>query len=128
MEGLARFRDEVHNLYRRSDPYDGRRPTMQDLAEYVRLDRSELSNRLNGTKRARLTHGNAQAIVKALAQWDAIQTQGEARELLALVDCPDFTPAQWQAPPLDRLDPSPVTSAPTPPQHNLPRAVTSFIG
>lgn len=137
MYDLAAFRDRIAALYRRADPYgDGHRPTQQDLAEAVGLSRTELSRRLNGLQHARLTSRDVHAIVQTLAEWEAISAQAEARELLALLDCPDFTPAEWQSPPLDELIPSstiapssiPQSSTLSPQHSNLPRPATSFIG
>src|SRR5262245_741540 len=101
MENLATFWKRVQELYKHSTPFDERKPTQQDLADAIGLDRSELSNRLNGTKGAKLTEANVRAIVRALAEWEAIGTQAEVQELLDMVGCPDFTPAEWEAPPLD---------------------------
>src|SRR5690348_16986575 len=101
MYDIATFRERVTALYRRADPYgDGHRPTQQDLAEAVGLNRSELSSRLNGLKNARLTNRDVKAIVLTLADWGAITTQAEALELLALVDCANFSAAEWQSVPL----------------------------
>lgn len=135
-DDLQQFRERVKELYRRATPYDdGRKPTMSDLAHAVGLSRVALSNHLNGTDGAWLTGGDAQAIVRTLAAWGAIQTQAEALELLALVNCPPFTPAQWQAPPLDQLLRAEVSRssdgwlpAPAPRSSNLPRPVTAIIG
>ncbi len=133
MYDLKIFRERVQELYRRTSPYDNRRPNQHDLADAVGLNVTELSNRLNGTKAARLTPRDVRAIVRTLAEWGAIQTQAEATELLSLVDCPAFTQAEWQAPPLDALLPaatltSPTPPSPAPPTHNLPVALTSFVG
>ncbi|PZS02642.1 MAG: hypothetical protein DLM69_03850 [Candidatus Chloroheliales bacterium] len=136
MYDLAAFRDRIAALYRRSAPYDdGRRPTQQDLADAINLSRSELSSRLNGLRHARLLPRDVHAIIRTLAEWGAITTQAEARELLALVNCPNFTAAEWQSPPLVDLIPPPATpsAAPAPdpasqPRSNLPHAITSFVG
>lgn len=133
MYDLPAFRERVAALYRRATPYDGRRPTQQDLAEAVGLSRSELSRRLNGLQNARLTSRDVHAIVQTLAAWGAITTQVEALELLAQADCPSFSVAQWQSPPLDELTPA-APPLPAPPVltskslTNLPHPITSFIG
>jgi non-specific serine/threonine protein kinase len=72
----------------------------------------------------------AQAIVRTLAKWEALQTQAQAIELLALVSCSAFSPDEWKSPPLDRL----ARLSPTAQAHlersgnNLPLQFTSFIG
>ncbi len=112
MYDLKAFRERVQELYRRARPYDdGRRPTQRDLAEAVNLSAPELSNRLNATKGAKLTARDVKAIVRTLADWEAIYTQAEAQELLDLVECPNFSEAEWGAPPLNRLE----RGEPTPP-------------
>ncbi len=114
MYDLKAFRERVQELYRRSSPYDdGHRATQRDLAEAVGLNPSELSSRLHQSSGARLTERDVRAIVRALAEWGAIQSQAEARELLALVGCPPFSAAEWQAAPLDLLTAAaaPVTAA-----------------
>src|SRR6476661_5701998 len=74
-----------------------------DLAAYLNLDYSELSNLLNAHKNARLTHDNVRAIVRALAEWGAISTQAQAEELLDLMLCPHFDTVDLQARPLSKL-------------------------
>jgi hypothetical protein len=70
MSDLTAFRKQVIALYRRADPYgDGCRPAQQDLADAVGLNRSELSSRLNGLKRSRLSNRDVRAIVQTLAAW-----------------------------------------------------------
>ena len=140
MYNLDTFRERIATFYRRALPYDGRRPTQKDLADAIGLNRSELSSRLNGLKNARLSNRDVKAIVQTLAEWGAITTQAEAQELLALVECPNFSPAEWQAPPLADLIAMPATPAAPPPltstqhstpstqHHVLPRLLTSFIG
>lgn len=131
MYDLNLFTTRVQELIRRVTPYDDRRrATMQDLATAVNLSRSELSNRLNANKGAKLTARDVRAVVSTLADWGAIRTQGEALELLALVECPPFTAADWLAPPLDALAP-PATTPPAASSvrlHNLPLRQTSFVG
>ena len=84
-----------------------------DLAAYLNLDYTELSNRLNAHKNTRLSHQNVRTIVRALAHWGAITTQAQAAELLDLMDCPYFDPVDLQASPLSKLRaiaPQPVPS------------------
>jgi len=133
MYNLKTFREKVRELYRRSLPYEGtRRPTQRDLAEAIGLDPTELSNRLNGTKGALLTQRDIRAVVLALAEWEAISSQAEASELLALLDCPSFTAAEWQVPPLSDLAPNSATALLAlplgQPARNLPTYTSSFIG
>lgn len=104
---LDRFRAKVRE-YRLSV-----RRNQADLANYLNLDYTELSNRLNATKKARLSPENVRAIVRALAEWGAISTRAQAHELLDLVNCPHFDQVDWEARPLSRLTSEP-TSVSTP--------------
>ncbi len=133
MANLDVFRERIHELYRRVLLYDGRKPTQQDLADAVGLSRIELSRRLNGYGVARLTHQDARSIIRTLAVWEAICTQSEALELFSLADCPPFTTAEWQSPPLDRLGPGKLVSvsganAAAAAGSYLPQPLTSFVG
>ncbi|PZS02643.1 MAG: hypothetical protein DLM69_03855 [Candidatus Chloroheliales bacterium] len=134
MYDLPAFRERIAALYRRTAPYDeGRRPTQQDLADAIGLSRSELSSRLNGLRHARLLPRDIHAIICTLAEWGAITTQVETWELLALVNCPDFTAAEWQSAPLVDLIATPATLSAAPvigsqPRSNLPYIITSFVG
>src|SRR6476619_8597883 len=78
-----------------------------DLAAYLNLDYSELSNRLNAHKNAHLSHDNVRTLVRALAEWGAITTQAQAEELLDMMLCPHFDPVDLQASPLSKLTASP---------------------
>jgi len=78
--------------------------TQQDLAKALSLHPSVLSNKLHGINNAYLTHREVQTIVKTLVSWGAMQQQAQARELLELMACPDFSPAEWNAPPLNWLE------------------------
>ncbi len=138
MYDLTAFRDRIATLYRRSTPYDdGRRPTQKDLADAIGLNRSELSSRLNGLKNARLSARDVKAIIQALAEWGAITAQAEVYELLTLVECANFTAAEWVNPPLADLSDLPTAPAMlTATQRSvlstqrpvLPHPLTSFIG
>ena len=140
MENSQIFRERVQELYRRAQPYKvGKRPTQRDLAEAIGLSQFELSNRLNGTKGKSLSERDIRSIVRTLVEWDTIQSQAEALELLALLACTPFTPAEWQAPPLDLLKPLPggvpiatnlsIHARPHGrPRPNLPKQQSSFIG
>jgi len=130
MYDLKGFRERVHDLYRRSDPYLGRRPIQADLAASIGLSVGELNRRLRGTGKTTLTEQDARAIVRTLAMWSAITSQAEAAELLTLLGCPPFSQAEWQASPLDLLSqtaPQPLTVAPMT-GTNLPFNLTSFVG
>src|SRR6266851_3622224 len=78
--------------------------TQEDLAKALGLSPYVLSHKLHGTRNARLTHREVQAIVKTLVEWGAMTRQAEARELLELMDCPDFLPDEWNAPPFKWLE------------------------
>src|SRR5260221_6734349 len=95
---LERFREKVR-YYR---PLTER--TQEELANAIGLSPYVLSHKLHGTGNARLTHREVQAIVKTLVEWGAMTRQAEARELLELMDCPDFLPDEWNAPPFKWLE------------------------
>src|SRR5258706_357409 len=78
--------------------------TQEDLAKALGLSPYVLSHKLHGTRNARLTHREVKAIVKTLVEWGAMTRQAEARELLKLMDCPDFLPDEWNAPPFKWLE------------------------
>ncbi len=90
--------------------------TQEDLAKALGLSPYVLSHKLHGTRNARLTHREVQAIVKTLVEWGAMTRQAEARELLELMDCPDFLPDEWNAPPFKWLQAT--TSTPSVPPSN----------
>ncbi|HEX2909166.1 MAG TPA: AAA family ATPase [Chloroflexia bacterium] len=112
------------------------------LANKLAIDRTLLTHKLNATGRTALTHPEIKRIVKTLAELEAITARSEALDLLAEANCPDFTQAEWQAPPLKELeeDASFVATARNGPysdtfykqtanySHNLPVQLTSFIG
>ncbi len=125
MDNLSQFCSRIHTLYRLVS-LGGRRATQADLAAAVGLSRTELNRRLH--QAGQLTCRDGQAIVRQLAGWGAITTRAEAAELLDLLDCASFTPAEWQAEPLDRLTANLVAplSSPLAPG-NLPAPLTSTI-
>jgi len=130
---LKVFRERVRALYRLAAPYDdGRRATQGDLAEAVGLTRPELSSRLNGSTKTRLTERDAKAIIKTLCEWSAITSQAEAQELIALAGFPPFSSSEWQLPPLDMLSSPPgielTTGEGRNRRGNLPQSLTSLIG
>src|SRR5260370_1172589 len=95
---LERFREKVRYYRPRTER------TQEDLAKALGLSPYVLSHKLHGTRNARLTHREVQAIVKTLVEWGAMIRQAEARELLELMDCPDFLPDEWNAPPFTWLE------------------------
>lgn len=74
------------------------------LANQLGFDRTALTHKLNATGRTMLTHPEIKAMVKALAELKAITTQSEVLELLAEVNCPNFSHEEWQVKPLKELD------------------------
>ena len=83
-----RFREQVRH-YRAPTG-----KTQQDLAKVLALNPQVLSHKLHGIRNAHLTHREVQTIVKTLVEWGAMTKQAEARELLELMDCPNFSPAE----------------------------------
>src|SRR6266700_5116792 len=78
--------------------------TQQDLAKVLALNPQVLSHKLHGVRNAHLTHREVQTLVKTLVEWGAMKQQAEACELLELMECPDFSPTEWEIPPLNRLE------------------------
>lgn len=74
------------------------------LANALGMERTLLNHKLNATGRNLLTHPEIKQIVRALAELEAITTQPEALALLAEVNCPNFSHAEWQARPLKDLE------------------------
>src|SRR5438128_8627796 len=93
-----RFREQVRH-YRAPTG-----KTQQDLAKVLALNPQVLSHKLHGIRNAHLTHREVQTIVKTLVEWGAMTKQAEARELLELMECPNFLPAEWEILPLNRLE------------------------
>lgn len=133
MYDITTFRSKLGDLLRVTE-LEEQRLTRRDVAQAIGLSYQELSDRLNGRRGAKLSERDARAIVRSLTYWGAISTQVEAMEMLALVDCPSFTAAEWQSPPLARL--TPMQSPPQPialyrasqPKSNIPTFLTSFVG
>src|SRR5260221_3205590 len=103
---LERFREKVRNYGRLTER------TQEELAKALGLSRYVLSHKLHGTSNARLTHREVKAIVKTLVEWGALTRQAEARELLELMECPDFLPDEWNAPPFTWLQATTSTRSP----------------
>jgi hypothetical protein len=63
---------------------------------------------LHGLEQARLTHAEVKQLIQTLAAWDAITTQDEANDLLALMGLKptSFSEQEWKTSPLNRLEPS----------------------
>ncbi len=104
MRDLKKFQEKI-NAYRKNAPASH---TQKELAEAISLDKDELSKRLNAYKQQNsnvspLTHAQVYAIVQVLTRWGAIQTREQAKDLLDLMDCPDFSSSDWKAYPLQRL-------------------------
>ncbi len=93
-----RFREQVRH-YRTSTG-----KTQENLAKVLGLNPQVLSHKLHGIRNAYLTHHEVQIIVKTLVEWGAMTKQAEARELLELMECPNFSLAEWEASPLNRLE------------------------
>jgi predicted ATPase/Flp pilus assembly protein TadD/transcriptional regulator with XRE-family HTH domain len=86
-----------------------RRPTGRtqiELAGALGITAKVLSRKLHGSENATLTHFEVKQIVRTLAEWEAITTQTEAYALLEFMGLSEasFSPAEWAAPPLNRLD------------------------
>jgi predicted ATPase len=77
--------------------------SQKTLAHELGLHPSVLSHKLHGDVHRILTQAEVKAIIKILAKWEAITSQEEAVELLALVNCPSFTVQEWRTPPLNQL-------------------------
>ena len=109
---LDLFREKVTDARRQA----GR--LQKELAIALGIDSRVLSRKLHGARQTFLTHEQVKLVVKTLASWDAISTQVEAIELLALMGLrrESFSYEEWRAIPLKRLEPAP---------HNNP-AATSF--
>ncbi len=82
------------------------------LAKDLGLHPTALSNKLNGTGNTSLKHHEARQIIKILAEWQAISTQGEALELLEQLNLKhsSFSPAEWQSEPLNKLTLDPAAA------------------
>jgi predicted ATPase/transcriptional regulator with XRE-family HTH domain len=131
---LSLFREKVNSARRRA----GR--LQKELATALGIDAQVLSRKLHGQQQTFPTHREVKQIVKELAAWDAITTQSEAIELLALMGLKreSFSEEEWNSAPLNRLEPVPQDSrtsslAPSPSPVQLaklplPVPSTSFIG
>jgi predicted ATPase/transcriptional regulator with XRE-family HTH domain len=110
----------------------------KELAGALGINSNVLSRKLHGAKQTFLTHEEVKQVIKTLASWDAISTQVEAIELLALMGLrrESFSDREWNAAPLNRLEPAPqsipadlATSLATISAYaHVPVASTSLIG
>ena len=129
---LDLFREKVTGARRQT----GR--LQRELADALGINAQVLSRKLHGVKQTFPTHAEVKQIIKTLATWDAITTQVEAIELLSLMGlrAGSFSDQEWNAAPLNRLEPAPHfntlgTSSPSPIRsaHSpLPAPSTSLIG
>ncbi len=141
---LAEFREKLHRICQQGGV------SQKELAAAIGLHQQVLSRKLNGIRNSILTQLEVKQLIKTLAGWQLINSQDQALELLGLLDLPGaiFTPAEWQAAPLNRLEKinaskndrkKPVPEArpkhtslalaiPTDPRHNLPASNTPLIG
>lgn len=131
---LEAFREKLKE-YRQLAGY-----SQKSLADELGLHKVVLSNKLNGTPRYNLTIPEVKQIILTLADWEAILTQKEAKELVALAGLPSnvFSQAEWQTAPLNKLEitppdltsaQAPATASPKPALlHNLPAQLTALVG
>lgn len=94
MSDLAKFAAKVRELLKKFGH------TQTELALEVNLTYTEFNRRLNGNSKTPLNCYYVKEIIKALAKWKAFRVKSEVRELLDLMDCPDFDAVEWQFPPL----------------------------
>src|SRR5689334_867931 len=79
------------------------------LARELGMLPTALSNKLNATGETSLKHTEIKQIIKILVRWEALTTRQEAIKLLELVNLKEssFSPQEWNAPPLNQLEPEP---------------------
>src|SRR6266516_7201149 len=109
MANLKLFREQVDfylfqaGIESKERNVDERRGmTQAELADACGLNRAELNRKLNG--KSPISSILVKNIVIALAKRYGITTKSQAKELLALMDVPDFSPADWNAFPLNQLE------------------------
>ncbi len=122
MYNLDRFCEAVTAHCHQARVFDGKKARQQDLADAINISLTALNKRLHNKDGHHLSHENARAIVRTLAGWETVSSQAEARALLDLVDCPDFTAAEWQAAPLCDLVPD-LAAPPAPAPATSPAAL-----
>lgn len=113
MRDVEKFRKLVIDDYcKRAVNKNGRRSTQIELAREIGLSKGELNKRLHEYKDRKtgrawhLTEADVLAIVRALAEWGAITTQWDARELFELADY-SIDSIDWNKEPLKRLRATP---------------------
>lgn len=142
---VAEFREKLQQYCHRGGI------SQKNLAAAIGLNHQVLSRKLNGIRKGSLNQLEVKQIVKMLAEWQLINTQDQAFELIELLDLPPaiFKPQEWQLPPLSQLSKSDPTAkrslpeskpvaqagstslaiaAPPEPKHNLPAFITPLIG
>jgi len=109
MADLKAFREKVDDYrlqagIKSKEKKDKERQGMsqQDLADACGYTRSELNRQLNG--KSPMSPMLVKQIVKVLAERHGIRTKSQAKELLALMDVPDFSPVDWNGFPLNLLE------------------------
>src|SRR2546426_787801 len=121
MADLKTFRARITYYLRQAEvtPGEKNRTSQADLAAKVHYSREEFSRFLNG--KSAIPEGLVHSVVLALADWRAIKSKGQAKDLLSLMDVPDFNPEDWKIAPLiwlegdtnDNVNKQPRTSADT---------------
>jgi predicted ATPase/uncharacterized membrane protein len=133
---VKQFREKVQ-AYRRPTGH-----SQQELADALSIQRQVLARKLSDNSPAHFTHGEVKQIIKTLAAWEALNSRSEAFELLALMDLrpATFSPAEWETPPLAKLEkdaaesPWPRLLRSRPPSaeaaqpHPLPVPLTGLVG
>lgn len=136
---LAEFREKIQSYCHRGGI------SQKNLAVAIGLNHQVLSRKLNGIRNGSLTQLEVKQIIKTLADWQLITEQGQALELLEMLELSPaiFRPQEWQLPPLNQLSKREIPSkkpqsfaesgslalaAPAEPQHNLPAFITPLIG
>jgi len=94
MADLERFREKVTICRKRKRNAEGRQYTLEDLGKAIGLTSDEVGHRLRGNGHVPLTQENVLAIVRTLAEWDAL-TWEEAVALLICMEYP-LDPPDWQ--------------------------------
>ncbi|HEY5002872.1 MAG TPA: NB-ARC domain-containing protein [Ktedonobacteraceae bacterium] len=109
----------------------------REMAHALGINPQVFSRKLHGFKQTVLTHTEVKQIIKTLAAWDAITTQTEAIELLALMGLKieSFSEQEWNMAPLKHLEGashtstrSPLTPPSTSSLSALPASSTSLLG
>lgn len=87
--------------------------SQKKLAAAIGLHHQVLSRKLNGIRNSVLTQQEVKQIVKTLAGWQLLTTQEQVLDLLEPLDLTQavFTPAEWQAVPLNGLGKSDAPAA-----------------